>query len=746
MGPRYRAAFESLLCLSVLFLLPFWALLPAVVGTHVPMALQSPLFEAPWQDARPEGLEPEDSFFAREQGRRIYSEFAFINRAARNHESLLWNAGESGGTPFLAALRTRVFSPFTLPFYLMPLQQAIAWSLLLKMIAAGCGAWYVSRKFGFPASLALFAGVAFQLSAPAYIWGAFPLADAVAWLPLLLMFAERLALGHYRAWPLGAITVGLMALGGDALVFVVLVLFAAAYLAVRALGQEARGRLRGAAATFFATLPLGLALAGVQLAPYLEFLNHGGIAENKPHPALRITHLMVSLAPGLASAQEADAAPLAALLHVGTVSLLLFALWFAVRRFVDRPIRQRYEGLLLTFVLFAAAAFVLSYSGWAAAAPGLLCMGGLVFAWVAAAALEEWHELNAEQCKAALGRLSWAAPVLWGILFATPLIYASRLPDAAAGWIGEMVAAAVAAVLVAALLAVTLFRPNVRFAGYAAAALTGVSLWWAFGGIRPMTPASDVFPETAFIRELRAAQERISGSDALARWPLSAHGIPQLHNPGGVELKRYRAFMEIVERDPLMLRRAGSRLLLLTKEDIQGHFASIRPMLGIRHVFASGAVLFEDREAKPRAWMAYMWRPVDAFDPAIVGWDRLPTMETPLLPEKASAPEAEPTIEVRGANNWVQVHVDTPRRGVLVLADAWYPGWQVTLDGTSTDSFPVDGLFRGVRVSEGSHVIVFRYKPQSFVVGLVMSGVAAVIVLYGLVRLAFQQWRAAPGL
>jgi len=745
-GPRYRAAFESLFCLSVLFLLPFGALLPAAVGTHVPMALQEPLFEAPWQDARPEGLEPGGSCFAREQSRRIYSEFAFVNRAARNYESLLWNPDEGAGTPFLAALRTRVFSPFTLPFHVMPLHQAIAWSLLLKMIAAGFCAWYVSRKFGFPAPLALLAAVAFQLSAPVFIWGAFPLADAAAWLPLLLMFAERLALGHYRAWPLGAVTVALMALGGDVLVFMSLMLFAFVYLALRARGQGTRGRLRGASAALLVTLALGLVLAGVQLVPYLEFINRGGVASAGQQPPLRAAHLAALLAPSIASSEGAGAAPFAALMHPGTVSLLLFALWFAVRQFVERPIRQRYEGLLLTFVLFAAAAIAASLAGWTAAVPGLLCMGGLVFAWVAAAALEEWHELNAEQCRAALGRLLWSAPVFWGVLFVLSLACASGAEGAAPAWRGEMAAAACMAVLVAVLLAVTLFRPNVRFAGYASAVLAGASLWWVLGASVPMTPAAEVFPETAFIRELRASQERISGSDALARWPLSAHGIPQLHNPGGVELDRYRAFMDIVKRDPLMLRRAGSRLLLLTKEDIQGDFASVRPMLGIRHVFASGAVLFEDREAKPRAWMAYMWRPVESFDPEIVGWDRLPTMETPLLPEQTSGSDAVPSVEMHGANNWIRVQVDTPRRGVLVLADAWYPGWQVTLDGVVTDSFPVDGLFRGVRVSEGVHVIEFRYQPQSFIVGLVLSGIAALIVVYGLGRLAHQRWRAAPSL
>jgi len=734
-----------LICLAVLVLLPCGALLPGILGTHVPMDLREALFEAPWQEARPDGIEPAPFFLAREQGRRIYSEFAFLNRAARNHESLLWNSDEAAGAPFLAVWRTRVFSPFSLPFHFLPLHQAMVWSLLLKMMAAGFCAWYVSRRLGFPPALALFAATAFQFSAPVYVWGALPIADVIAWLPLLLMFAERLALGQLRAWPLGAVAAALMAVGGDPAALVTLFLFAAVYLILRARGQGQGGRMRGAIGSFLAALALGLALAGVQLAPYFEFMAHGAADAAAP-PALRLAHLTALLAPSLASAREADAVPLTALLYPGTVSLFLLALWFAVRRFTEEALRRRFEGLLLTAALFGIAGLVAAYAGHTALTPPLLCAGGLVLAWIAAAALEEWHELNAEQCKAALARLLWAAPALLALLFLALLLRAGHIEAVYGAWRAEAAAAAVSVALIAALVLFTLFRPNLRVAGYGAVALTACSLWWVLGGIAPMTPVDHVFPETAFIRELRAADTRISGSEGVARWPLAAHGIQQLRNPGGVALHRYNAFMDIVRRDPLMLRRAGSRYLLLTKDDIQGNFASVRPELGIRHVFSSGAVLFEDHEAKPRAWMAYVWRPVESFEPDIIGWNRLPTMETPLLPEKSDGADAEAVIDVRDEGALVRVRVDTPRRGVLVLADAWYPGWRVTIDGAPTDSFPVDGLFRGVRVSEGAHEIVFRYQPQSLVVGLAISGVAGIIVLYGLARLALERLRAAPSM
>lgn len=71
----------------------------------------------------------------------------------------------------------------------------------------------------------------------------------------------------------------------------------------------------------------------------------------------------------------------------------------------------------------------------------------------------------------------------------------------------------------------------------------------------------------------------------------------------------------------------------------------------------------------------------------------------------------------------------TDSAGLLVLADAFYPGWSAEVDGRSAPILRADGLFRAVALAPGSHRVVFRYRPLSVFVGAGLSAVALLAVL-----------------
>ena len=77
--------------------------------------------------------------------------------------------------------------------------------------------------------------------------------------------------------------------------------------------------------------------------------------------------------------------------------------------------------------------------------------------------------------------------------------------------------------------------------------------------------------------------------------------------------------------------------------------------------------------------------------------------------------------------NKVELAVDAPEGGWLVLADTWFPGWVVELDGQATESFPANGVMRSVWIPAGQHTVVFRYRPTTVPVGLGLTvlGLAA---------------------
>jgi membrane protein YfhO len=61
----------------------------------------------------------------------------------------------------------------------------------------------------------------------------------------------------------------------------------------------------------------------------------------------------------------------------------------------------------------------------------------------------------------------------------------------------------------------------------------------------------------------------------------------------------------------------------------------------------------------------------------------------------------------------MEVEVDNKQAGVLVVHEAYYPGWVAEIDGHPARILRTNVLFRGVEVSEGRHRIVFRFEPFS---------------------------------
>ena len=70
--------------------------------------------------------------------------------------------------------------------------------------------------------------------------------------------------------------------------------------------------------------------------------------------------------------------------------------------------------------------------------------------------------------------------------------------------------------------------------------------------------------------------------------------------------------------------------------------------------------------------------------------------------------------------------------GLVILADLYYPGWELTIDGRPAPIYRVNRLMRGAAVPTGMHHLVYSYVPRSFQVGRVVS----ILGLVGLALLA----------
>ena len=78
----------------------------------------------------------------------------------------------------------------------------------------------------------------------------------------------------------------------------------------------------------------------------------------------------------------------------------------------------------------------------------------------------------------------------------------------------------------------------------------------------------------------------------------------------------------------------------------------------------------------------------------------------------------------------VVIQTETSREGVLILSDAWYPGWRAMVDGGDAPLLRADLLFRAVRLPAGQHTVMMQYEPASWKAGLWIS-LAALVVTAG---------------
>jgi hypothetical protein len=94
----------------------------------------------------------------------------------------------------------------------------------------------------------------------------------------------------------------------------------------------------------------------------------------------------------------------------------------------------------------------------------------------------------------------------------------------------------------------------------------------------------------------------------------------------------------------------------------------------------------------------------------------------------SSSPSLTPSIISYSAEHSV-IDVAAARDGYLVLTDAYYPGWTATVDGQPAEIERADIMFRAVKIPAGQHRVEFRYQPQSFSIGLLISIGTAVILV-----------------
>lgn len=133
-----------------------------------------------------------------------------------------------------------------------------------------------------------------------------------------------------------------------------------------------------------------------------------------------------------------------------------------------------------------------------------------------------------------------------------------------------------------------------------------------------------------------------------------------------------------------------------------------------RILFVGRAEVAPDHDA---AWQAIR---AEDFDPA-----------TTVILEGGQALETQPQASLAILEYGLEtltIAVETDQPGYLVLSDAYYPGWQATLDAQPAPIERANYAFRAVYVPAGQHLVRFVFEPWTWKVGLAVSGLTLLIL------------------
>jgi hypothetical protein len=155
----------------------------------------------------------------------------------------------------------------------------------------------------------------------------------------------------------------------------------------------------------------------------------------------------------------------------------------------------------------------------------------------------------------------------------------------------------------------------------------------------------------------------------------------------------------------------------------------------------AGTFIYRNERALPRAWVAHqaLLLQSDWLTQLTHSLARQPTevvfLENGLLP----APDdftGESTITpvtvsiTHYSANRLDLTTQLDQPGWLVLSELWYPGWQATVNGAAQPVLRLNGLLRGIYLSEpGAYQITVEYRPRSLIWGQWLSSITAVVVL-----------------
>ncbi len=706
--------------------------------------------QPPWESHAPPGWDGPSNPLMADALTLFRPWYRISSEAIRSGAWPLWNPYEFAGMPLLANYQSAVLYPPRLLHVFLDVDLATTLFILLKLWLAGMAAYLCARVMRLGRPAACFCSAGWMLASYNLIWCNWCLPDLSPWLAVLVMGSEFLFTGRYRrGFFVTALGGSLLLLAGHPVTAFTMTLGLTAYFVFRlALERRWRGALVQPLAHWAGAWALALGVCAAQLLPFLEYMGNqyqgSGLAAFGAEQGLPLSASVVFWIPrffgtaaegnywgDLDSNRYSMIYPGIAVWLCATIAL------FAYGR--DRRERARSLALVLAAGFGIALTFEVYPFSLIHSLPFFsaikrsyhICFAIFALPLLGAIGLERWQRC-AKPLRVLLpsgGIAVLALLVVAGVWrFNAALIRMRGLNGYLHFQVGV---AAFFALLGLLLLAFGVWSKHRRLFAYALTAVLAVDLLVANRGLNPTIPAEHLMPETALTRFLddQGPIQRVGAAEGgIPGGLLASYGIEEWLGEDGMYPERMIAFLRGLGPDIwTAMEPACSITHYLGHPKLEDSLPD-EARLHMQHAGTmDGLEVYANTRALPRAYVVSEVRLADTreamyalltqpgFDPG-----RTALIESPI--ETTLEPGVEGTAKLldRGFTD-VGIRTNTDGRALLVLADAYYPGWSATVNGEPAEVIPVYSVFRGVLVPGGESEVEFRYFPASFRLGLVVS-------------------------